>query len=450
MKKILLIFYCSIFFISIQINAQVNLVPNGDFEICISYPGAECRIDLAKGWNNVNKHYICSSGSPDYFNVISFYQPFGAMTPISGDFQAGFLTFYTLSMNWREYISTQLTNPFIQGRHYNVSFYISNGIDTLYTQASNNIGVLFSNMPLSQTSRENIAVIPQIEITDIIYFWNKWHHYSFDYIADSNYKFITIGNFKDDAHTTVSSFGKEGAYYFIDKIEVSSLQNISICKGNSTLLKMYDNKIANWEDVLHSGNVIASSSTLAVAPSVTTTYLAYTNSDSVYFKVNVINLPTINLRKDTTLCQGQSITLNATTGNSIYQWMNGYTEPIITATEDGIYSVKITDTITKCSITASVKLSCELEPIIPNIITPNGDGYNDKFVIENIQYWNINLQIYNRWGLKVYEDNNYQNTWDGKYKGNLLADGTYFYQITIKNKYTDTEKWYHGSLTILR
>jgi len=67
-------------------------------------------------------------------------------------------------------------------------------------------------------------------------------------------------------------------------------------------------------------------------------------------------------------------------------------------------------------------------PLIPtNVFTPNGDGLNDYFWIDNIEdYINPTLKVYNRWGKLVYESKSYKNDWDG---GNL-DEGTYFYIIS--------------------
>jgi gliding motility-associated-like protein len=81
----------------------------------------------------------------------------------------------------------------------------------------------------------------------------------------------------------------------------------------------------------------------------------------------------------------------------------------------------------------------ELEVIIPNGFTPNGDGYNDYFVIVNIeQYPENNIVIFNRWGDKVYEAAPYVNDWDGnsagakmKITGDAVVDGTYFFVLDL-------------------
>ncbi|MFZ4402361.1 MAG: choice-of-anchor L domain-containing protein [Bacteroidales bacterium] len=86
--------------------------------------------------------------------------------------------------------------------------------------------------------------------------------------------------------------------------------------------------------------------------------------------------------------------------------------------------------------------------IFPNIITPNGDNNNDKFEIGALKkggaYTETQVIIYNRWGKKVYESNNYQNDFDGQ----GLADGVYYVTIKAKGILKDIE--YKSSLQILR
>jgi gliding motility-associated-like protein len=77
---------------------------------------------------------------------------------------------------------------------------------------------------------------------------------------------------------------------------------------------------------------------------------------------------------------------------------------------------------------------CEFDKMtIPNGITPNGDGKNDKWVIIAPALCDsINIVVMNRWGNKVYEDKNYLNNWGGTNQaGALLPQGTYFVVITL-------------------
>lgn len=84
---------------------------------------------------------------------------------------------------------------------------------------------------------------------------------------------------------------------------------------------------------------------------------------------------------------------------------------------------------------------------IPNVITPNNDGFNDKFKIKAIEddiLENVHLIIYNRWGKKIYENLNYQNNWDGE----NFSDGTYYYVISFISP--RGEEKFNGTITILR
>ena len=74
---------------------------------------------------------------------------------------------------------------------------------------------------------------------------------------------------------------------------------------------------------------------------------------------------------------------------------------------------------------------------VPNGFTPDGDGINDKFVVVGLDsYTSKALTIYNRYGIMVYETNNYQNDWDGSSNGSELPDGTYFYILELNGSET--------------
>lgn len=65
-----------------------------------------------------------------------------------------------------------------------------------------------------------------------------------------------------------------------------------------------------------------------------------------------------------------------------------------------------------------------------NLFTPNGDGYNDVWVITNFEAIKpVRVAVYTRTGSLVYQNNNYQNNWNGYYNGNPLPEGTYYYII---------------------
>ncbi|HPX74942.1 MAG TPA: gliding motility-associated C-terminal domain-containing protein, partial [Bacteroidales bacterium] len=91
--------------------------------------------------------------------------------------------------------------------------------------------------------------------------------------------------------------------------------------------------------------------------------------------------------------------------------------------------------------------------IIPNVLTPNNDGYNDTWRIQGIQAFEIiEIYIFNRWGDEVFtyqgsgfDYNDPAKQWDGTFKGKLLPFGTYVYILIL-----DNETSYKGTVTIIR
>jgi gliding motility-associated-like protein len=68
--------------------------------------------------------------------------------------------------------------------------------------------------------------------------------------------------------------------------------------------------------------------------------------------------------------------------------------------------------------------------VVYDAFSPNGDGKNDVWNIPGIgNYPNCSVKIFNTWGIAVFTSNGYGTPWDGKYKGNDLPSGTYYYVI---------------------
>lgn len=84
---------------------------------------------------------------------------------------------------------------------------------------------------------------------------------------------------------------------------------------------------------------------------------------------------------------------------------------------------------------------------VPEGFSPNNDGTNDVFVISGTGGANVSVQIFNRWGSKVYENNNYQNDWGGTNEDSKeLLDATYYYIIKVDGE----DKARTGYITIWR
>jgi len=133
----------------------------------------------------------------------------------------------------------------------------------------------------------------------------------------------------------------------------------------------------------------------------------------------------------------------ADNGTHIYWYPSGFSFPALTGEEvmwqlpgSGQYSVDIIiwDSICSRWDTSfvdyfSVNVATD-SVLFPNVFTPNNDGFNDFFKILNSNIaaiTNLDLQVYNRWGQKVFVTNDPQFIWDGKYNQNSLSSGVYFW-----------------------
>jgi gliding motility-associated-like protein len=145
----------------------------------------------------------------------------------------------------------------------------------------------------------------------------------------------------------------------------------------------------------------------------------------------------IVLPRDTTLCLGDTAILYAPTKEQYrYRWNTGDTTASIAVMQPGSYSVDIFNE--KCFSSDSVVLefeNCQVEFEMPNIFTPNNDPYNETFVPKQVNYIALGtMTIYNRWGDKLFSGDLFIG-WDGRYKGESVPSGIYFYDVYFRDKY---------------
>ena len=86
---------------------------------------------------------------------------------------------------------------------------------------------------------------------------------------------------------------------------------------------------------------------------------------------------------------------------------------------------------------------------VPNIFSPNHDGHNDGFRLRSPQIDSLHLEIYNRWGNKIFETNNPNDAWDGTYQSKDCETGNYVWwaEITFKNGKKEIRK---GNVSLVR
>lgn len=166
--------------------------------------------------------------------------------------------------------------------------------------------------------------------------------------------------------------------------------------------------------------------------------------------VRIANPGLVSVSGDTTIGLGFGAQLQAT-GGVIYTWLpedfldnNTVSNPVATPPQDQTYIVEIEDDL-GCTYFDTVNISViqNFALVVPNIITPNGDGFNDTWKIQNVLTYPQNqVAVFNRWGNEVFNAKNYNNDWNGA----DLPDGTYYYVI----RFEQSDKVYKGAVTILR
>ena len=147
--------------------------------------------------------------------------------------------------------------------------------------------------------------------------------------------------------------------------------------------------------------------------------------------------------------------VDQTTGATSWVWDfgNGSTStqqnPINTYTGAGTYTVTLTATDSHGCVDTVQSIVTVLEGLlIPNVFSPNGDGTNDEFYIPNSGLKEFKIEIFDRWGVKIFESEAPAIHWDGhSTSGQKCSDGTYYY---ILHALTDTRDYStSGFLTLI-
>lgn len=172
-------------------------------------------------------------------------------------------------------------------------------------------------------------------------------------------------------------------------------------------------------------------------------------------KITVFAPNPVNAGSDISINQGESTILNGT-GLGSPAW-----SPTISLANPTSYTTSATPDITTAyvlsvtDIYSCVNYDTVIVTVIPlvfngvisTVFTPNGDGINDTWYIENISSYPDNeVQVFNIYGNEVYSKKKYTGDWAGTYNGLPLPDGTYYFVLKVNQ----TQKPIKGSIDILR
>ncbi len=181
------------------------------------------------------------------------------------------------------------------------------------------------------------------------------------------------------------------------------------------------------------------------------------NSDTITVTVNP--LPVANAGADVTIIANTSTVIGGTpTGpaGSTYSWnptlgldnatnANPVSNPTSITTT---YTVTVT-TPEGCTSSDVVIVTVVANITFPNGISPNGDGTNDEWIIDNIELFPKSVvEVYNRWGELLFQSVGYLQKWRGEFKGQPLPVGTYYYIINLNDPFFLDA--FTGPITILR
>ncbi|MDQ0966917.1 gliding motility-associated-like protein [Flavobacterium sp. W4I14] len=173
--------------------------------------------------------------------------------------------------------------------------------------------------------------------------------------------------------------------------------------------------------------------------SVIDAYATQAQTGTATVTVNALPVVSISSNKGLSISKGDAIILTAT-GGTQYSWtgsdiVSGQNTSALTIRpkQNGTYRVTVTNAsgcVSDQSIAITVINDYKLEA--STVVTPNGDGHNDKFIVKNIDYYpNNTLKIFDKAGRILYTKHTYANDWDGTINGSPLNEGTYYYIIDL-------------------
>ena len=253
------------------------------------------------------------------------------------------------------------------------------------------------------------------------------------------------------------TFNKCGSDTIIKQIQVGSFDfslgnDTTICGNAAYILK---------PNITGSFSYLWQDSSIAPSFNATTSglyWLEVKDNQTGCIKRDSINLrfqtdPHFSLGPDRLLCQGQSIQLSSGLKDTLgvsFLWSNNSIDTSIKINSPGIYSLQLRNS---CGTAVdSIKISegvCKV--YIPNAFTPNGDGLNDIFRArfgDNIT--SFRMEIYNRWGEKVFETNDINKGWDGYYKGQLQPEGNFAWIIKYNTFDNPQQQILKGTVLLIR
>ncbi len=252
-------------------------------------------------------------------------------------------------------------------------------------------------------------------------------------------------------YTVIGATGKcsntATATVTVNPLPIVTINSPTVCAGNTGTLTASGASTYTW-------NTGANTNSIMVNPSSSSNYTvvgvsaANCISQPTIAIINVVPNPTVSISGSEVICIGQNTTLTAN-GATTYTWNTGDITGSVIFNPSITTSYTVTGGLGICSATATtiVTVNNLFSFTLPNIVTPNNDDINDYIDFSKYQFSSLQLDIYNRWGAKVFESTNPTCIWKP-----TEDDGTYFYtaQYQINCNSEAQTKTLKGFITVIR
>jgi len=437
--------------------------------LIISNPSANFgAISLASN----GKLYVANTGST-FLDVINTPNAAGAACNyVSGGFP---LTFFTSSLGLPAFIESFLYNPNFLGKDTTIctsaltldagsgwgKYQWSTGDTTQKINVTASGAYWVKVLSNASSCGPNIDTINVTIVKPSAYsLGNDTTVCASSYLLKSNLSgTYTWSTGATTANITVSTSGKywvkvlAGGCTYIDTINIALKTkpvvnlgpDLSLCSDSQTLDAGNPGLNYKWSTGASTQTIdVTSSGTYAVK--VSDAFCSGVDTVKVNFKVT-----DVNLGNDTMICP-PPYTLNAGNAGAKFLWSTGDTVQVISVNKSGKYWVAVTNS--GCTKADTVNVTVGLKDVaskIPNVFTPNNDGKNDLFDISALNMKDLTMEIYDRWGIKMYDTSDPKKGWDGKHGSSEAADGTYFWIIKYKSDCGGDDSYVEkGHVTLLR
>jgi gliding motility-associated-like protein len=280
---------------------------------------------------------------------------------------------------------------------------------------------------------------------------------SFTGLGQNSYT-ITV---KDDNGCTVTTSATVGV---ANDLTLQTRQDTTLCGPAAVVL----NTNTNAQSVSWSPTTFLSSGT-AISPTVTnptaTTQYVVTAQTGDCVSRDTVNIvvtlpPSVDAGLGISISKGQDAQLSGTVANAAnFAWTptTYISNPAILNPVSVMPQQTITYTLTATNAEGCTSSDTVTVTVLPycikvkNAFTPNNDGVNDTWMVYD-QFdclKNVRVQVFNRYGSRVFESQNYRNDWRGTYGGSTLPDATYYYVVDF---FLQDGRLYQvrGDVTILR